>query len=190
MVDAFATEGSADLVRQLTFPFPVHVIAGMLGLPEEDLPSFHRWAVELISIAIDPGRGLAASAKLRDYFAGVLDERRAAPRHDVISVLAEAEHDGERLDDEEIFAFLRLLLPAGAETTYRSSSNLLFALLTHPEQLEALREDRSLMPQAIEEGLRWEPPLIGIGRRATRDVEIEGVTIPAGASGEPGIGEP
>ena len=70
--------------------------------------------------------------------------------------------------DEEIFAFLRLLLPAGAETTYRSSSNLLFGLLTNPDQLDAVRNDRSLMPQAIEEGLRWEPPLPGIMRTATR----------------------
>ena len=100
----------------------------------------------------------------------------------MISVLAQAEHEGERLDDEEIFAFLRLLLPAGAETTYRSSSNLLWALLHHPEQLEAVRDDRSLLPQAIEEGLRWEPPLTGIGRRTTREVEVEGVLLPPDAA--------
>ena len=86
-----------------------------------------------------------------------------------MSMLAAAELDGQRLTDEEIFAFLRLLLPAGAETTYRSSSNLLFGLLTNPDQLDALRDDRALMPQAIEEGLRWEPPLSTIVRTATRD---------------------
>ena len=88
---------------------------------------------------------------------------------------AQAELEGARLTDEEICSFLRLLLPAGAETTYRSSSNLLWGLLSQPEQLDALRRDRNLMAQAIEEGLRWEPPLLGILRTATRDTEVEGV---------------
>ena len=124
---------------------------------------------------------MAASQQLREYFAGILAERRRQPAQDVISVLAQAELDGVRLTDEEIFAFLRLLLPAGAETTYRSSSNLLLGLLTHPDQLEALRRDRSLLPQAIEEALRWEPPLTGIMRLVTRDVELGGVKLPAGS---------
>jgi cytochrome P450 len=180
-IDAFVNDGRADLVRQLTFPFPAHVIAALLGLPDDDLPVFHRWAVELISVGFDYERGMRASHALRDYFADRLAERRAAPRRDVISVLAEAEHDGQRLTDDEIFAFLRLLLPAGVETTYRSSSNLLFGLLSNPEQLAALRDDRSLLPRAVEEGLRWEPPLTGILRTAKTDVEIEGVAIPAGS---------
>lgn len=180
-VAAFADRGRADLVRQLLFPFPVAVIAGMIGLPEADLPQFHRKAVELITIAAGVERGLAASAWLYDYFQAVIAERRAAPRHDLISVLVQAELDGQHLTDDEIIAFLRLLLPAGAETTYRSSSNLVFGLLTHPDQLAAVRDDRSLIPQAIEEGLRWEPPLTSIGRTATRDVEIGGVMIPAGS---------
>jgi cytochrome P450 len=180
-IDGFVARGRADLVRELTLPFPLQVIAGMLGLPEADLPRFHRLAVELISIAVDVGRGIAASAQLRDYFAEVLAARRGRPGDDLVSVLAEAQLDGHRLTDEEIFAFLRLLLPAGAETTYRSSSNLFFGLLTHPEQLAALRDDRSLMRRAIEEGLRWEAPLTGIARTATRDVVLDGVPIPKGA---------
>ena len=181
LIDDFNAEGNADLVRQLFWPFPVHVIAGMLGLPAEELPEFHRKAVELISIGVNIERGLEASQWLYDFFAGVIAERRQTPRGDVISVLAEAELDAQRLTDEEIIAFLRLLLPAGAETTYRSSSNLMFGLLTRPEQLASLRDDRSLMAAAIEEGLRWEPPLTGIGRTATRDVDLEGVHIPAGS---------
>jgi len=125
LIDEFAGEGHAELVRQLFWPFPVHVIAGMLGLPAEELPQFHRKAVELISIGFDIERGLEASQWLYDFFAGVIAERRQRPRGDVISVLAEAELEGQRLTDEEIIAFLRLLLPAGAETTYRSSSNLM-----------------------------------------------------------------
>jgi cytochrome P450 len=181
LIDDFVDRGNADLVRELLWPFPVYVIAGMLGLPAADLPQFHRKAVELISIASAIERGLEASQWLYDYFAAIIADRRANPRGDVISVLAEAELDGQRLTDDEIIAFLRLLLPAGAETTYRSSSNLMFGLLGNPDQLDALRNDRNLIPQAIEEGLRWEPPLTGIGRTATRDIEIEGVGIPAGS---------
>ena len=180
-IDAFVDRGEADLVRELTLPFPVNVIASMLGLPRADLPQFHRLAIELISVSFDWDRGMRASQQLRDYFAGVLAARRAEPANDLMSILAAAELDGQRLTDEEIFAFLRLLLPAGAETTYRSSSNLLFGLLTNPEQLDALRADRSLMPQAIEEGLRWEPPLTTIVRTATSDTVVDGVDIPAGA---------
>jgi len=98
----------------------------------------------------------------------------------VISVLAQAELDGERLDDAAICSFLRLLLPAGAETTYRSSSNLLVGLLTNPDQLDALRADRSLMNQAIEEGLRWEPPLLTILRTAAKTVDVCGTQLNPG----------
>ena len=180
-IDAFAARGQADLVRELTFPFPVVVIARMLGLPREDLPMFHRQAVEMIGAAFDPDRASVASRALHDYFLPIISERRAQSSDDVISVLVRAELEGTRLSDDEIIAFLRLLLPAGAETTYRSSSNLLYGLLSNPDQLDALRADRDLMPRAIEEGLRWEPPLVGIMRTATRDVEIEGVHIPAGS---------
>lgn len=181
LIDRFADRGRADLVRELTFPFTVHVIAGMLGLPEEDLPQFHRWTVQLISVGFDFQRAIEASRKLYDYFVPILEARRREPREDLISVLTQAELDGERLTDDEIAAFLRLLLPAGAETTYRSSSNLLFGLLTHEGQLDALRDDRSLMDRAIEEGVRWEPPLTGIMRTATRETEVEGVRIGKGA---------
>ncbi len=188
LIDRFVADGRADLVRQLTFEFPVRVIARLLGLPDEDFPRFHRWGIELIGLAADIDRGLAASESLRGYFAGIVADRRAHPADDVISDLVAAEVDGERLTDEAIYAFLRLLLPAGAETTYRSSGNLLFLLLTHPGQLEAVRADRSLIPQAIEEGLRREPPLLNINRTTTSQVELSGVAIPAGSSITPHIG--
>jgi len=188
LIDRFIDRGEADLVRELTFEFPVRVIARLLGLPEEDFPRFQRWSIELIGLGADIDRGLAASESLKAYFAGVVADRRRQPRDDVISDLVTAEIAGEKLDDEAIFAFLRLLLPAGAETTYRSSGNLLYLLLTHPDQLEAVTKDRSLLPQAIEEGLRFEPPLLTINRTATRDVEVAGVTIPAGGSVTPCLG--
>jgi len=182
MVDEFIEDGRADLVRQLLFPFPVAVIAELLGLPAEDLPEFHRLAVQLIGVTVDWDRSVAASTQLREYFSHIVAARRMHPADDMISVLATAEQDGQHLTDEEIYAFLRLLLPAGAETTYRSSSNLLFGLLSHRPQFEALLADRDLMPQAIEEGIRWEPPLLIIARGATRDTEVCGVAVPAGSS--------
>lgn len=180
LIDEFVDDGRAELVRSLTLPFPVTVIAGMLGLPREDLAQFHRWAIELIGVSIDWERGIAASKKLYDYFQDIIDARRVDPADDVISVLAHAELDGQRLTDDEIIAFLRLLLPAGAETTYRSSSNLLVGLLRHPDQLDAVRADRSLIPRAIEEGLRWEPPLLTIQRTVARDTEVDGVPVSEG----------
>jgi len=187
-IDRFVSRGRADLVRELTFLFPVYVIAGMLGLPSADLPRFHRWAVGLISVAFDFQNGLAASQKLGEYLTVIIEERRRHPKDDIISVLTQVELEGIRLDNEHVLGFLRLLLPAGAETTYRSSSNLLFGLLTHPDQLEAVRRDRSLIPRAMEEGLRWETPLTGIGRLCTEDTEVCGVRIPKGAMVQVSLG--
>ena len=124
---------------------------------------------------------MAASSALRDYFAEVMTERRASPGDDLISDLVRADIDGVRLSDEEIYSFLRLLLPAGVETTYRASGSLLFALLNDRAQLQALYEDRSLFPQAFEEAVRWEPPVTVILRRARRDTELAGVKIDEGA---------
>ena len=182
MIDGFVDDGSVDLVRELMFPFPVRVIAELLGLPHQDLPEFHRLAVELIGVSVNWDRALVASASLKEYLAEIVAERRARPADDMISLLIEAERDGQRLTDEDIFAFLRLLLPAGAETTYRSSSNLLFGLLSNTDQLDAVRNDRSLLPQAIEEGIRWEPPLLIVVRTAVRDVDVCGVRIPEGSA--------
>jgi cytochrome P450 len=142
----------------------------------------------LLSWLMNPERGLAASAALCEYFEPILEARRAEPKDDLISALGAAEIDGEKLDNEEIFSFLRLLLPAGVETTYRSLGSLLLGLLSDPEQLEAIRADRSLIPQAIEEGVRWEPPLLTITRVTTRDTELGGVKIPAGCTVMPMLG--
>ncbi|HBZ70802.1 MAG TPA: cytochrome P450 [Deltaproteobacteria bacterium] len=188
LIDRFADRGRADLVREFTFPYPTQIIAGLLGLPREDYPQFQRWSISLLSITVNRERALAASKALREYFVPILAARREQPCDDLISGLAHAEIDGEKLADEEIFSFLRLLLPAGVETTYRSTGNLLFGLLSNPDQLDAVRSDRSLIPQAIEEAVRWEPPLLVITRVATRDTELAGVTIPAGSTVMPMLG--
>jgi cytochrome P450 len=181
LIDGFARQGSADLVQELTFNFPVQVIAHILGLPRSDFPMFQRWAIGITSVASNWERGMEASTALRDYFADVLVERRKKPADDLISELLVAEVDGRTLGDEEIYSFLRLLLPAGVETTYRASGSLLYGLLTNPAQLQAVIEDRSLIPDAFEEAIRWEPPVTVILRRATRDTELAGVPVQEGA---------
>ncbi|WP_099224784.1 cytochrome P450 [Mycobacterium persicum] len=188
LIDRFAGRGHADLVKEFTFPYPTQIIAGLLGLPREDYPQFQRWSISLLSFTVNPERGRAASQALQEYFAPILAARRREPRDDLISGLARAEIDGEKLSDEEIFSFLRLLLPAGVETTYRSLGNMLYGLLCNPDQLDAVRAERALLPQAIEEAVRWEPPLLTITRIATRDTELGAVPIPAGSSVMPMLG--
>jgi cytochrome P450 len=181
LVDEFKNDGEADLVKAVTFEFPTRVTAALLGLPQEDLNLFRRLSLELISITEDIEAGLNASVELGTYFQQQVDQRRGKITNDIIGDLVAAEIDGEKLTDEAIISFLRLLLPAGLETTYRSSSNLLALLLTHPDQLEAVARDRDLIPAAIEEGIRYETPLVLVARNTTRDVEMHGVTIPKGA---------
>ncbi|ORW18017.1 cytochrome [Mycolicibacter nonchromogenicus] len=188
LIDRFADRGHADLVKEFNFEYPTRIIARILGLPEQDYEQFQRWSISLLSFTINPERGRAASLALRDYFTPILAARRSEPRNDLISRLADAEIDDQKLSDEEIFSFLRLLLPAGIETTYRSLGNLLLALLTHTDQLDAVRADRSLLPQAIEEGVRWDAPLLTITRVAVRDTELGGVHIPAGSAVMPMLG--
>lgn len=181
LVDEFISAGSADLVRDYTFEFPTRVISKLLGLPEEDLPWFRQRAVELISYTVKYKRAFEASAALKDYFLTQIELRRSKPTDDIIGDLVTAEIDGEKLTDEAIYSFLRLLLPAGLETTYRSSGNLLYLLLTHPEQFTAVQNDHELIGQAIEEGLRYETPLTTVQRSANQDTVLEGVELPAGA---------
>jgi len=181
LIDSFYDRGRADLVREVTFNFPAQVIARILGLPRADYAMFQRWTVELTSVAANWDRGVAASEALRDYFASVMEERRNEHGDDLISELVRVEVDGTKLTDEEIYSFLRLLLPAGVETTYRATGSLLFALLNDRVQFDALSNDRSLFPQAFEEGLRWEPPVSVILRRATKDTVLAGVPVAEGA---------
>jgi cytochrome P450 len=180
LVDAFERDGSADLVSQFTFTFPLRVMAHVMGLPIEDFEQFHHWAIDLLSIADDPQRGFDAAQKIVDYLRPVLAERRREPREDLVSTLVHAEVEGERLSEEEVLSFLRLLLPAGAETTYRLTGSLLFALLSHPDVLAEVRADRAALDLAIEETLRWEAAVQYVSRETTCEVEVAGSTIGAG----------
>jgi cytochrome P450 len=184
---ALAPLGRADLAADFAFHYPISVMAAAAGLPVEHVDSFYAQAARLTNVAIDESERMEASHELAAMAREVISDRRAAPRDDLISVLLAAElrqPDGtvERLTDDEIVAMVRLLVPAGAQTTYRTLTNLLFALLSDPEQWAMVVADPSLIPRAIEEGLRWEAPLMSFGRIATRDTEIAGHPIAAGST--------
>jgi cytochrome P450 len=182
LLDAIAPAGRADLVHAVTSKYPVQVICGIVGVPLDDHEQFHRWAEQINTGPLDPPVGMAASQAMRDYLAPIVEARRQEPRDDLISDLVTAEIDGHQLTEEKIYGFLRLLLPAGAETTFRVMGNALVALLTHPDDLERVKADRDLLAAVIEETLRWETSVTQVSRVATQDVEVTGCPIPAGAS--------
>jgi len=182
LIDGFAERGRADLVAEFSFVYPLKVFARILGLPEQDWAEVHRWAIDLIGIARDPARGLAASRTLAGYLQPLLEARRAEPTADLISRLAHAEVAGSRLSDEEVVSFLRLLVVAGAETTYHLIGSALYALLTHPEQLAEVAADASLVPAVLAEALRWESPVQIVTRETARPVTLSGVEVPEGES--------
>ncbi len=181
VIDGFASLGRADLVRDLAWKFPVRVFARLLGVPESAHGSWGRWAIDLERLSVDWDRGVAAANEVREFFTPVVEQRRREPTGDLISDLASAELDGERLPDGNIHAFIRLLIPAGQSTTYRLIGTLMLALLANPDQLDAVRADRSLVQRAVEEALRWEAPVQFAAREANEDTEIAGVAIPKGS---------
>jgi cytochrome P450 len=181
LIDQLAAAGEAELVTQFTSTIPIRVIAYVIGIPMADYRTFHHWGLDIIGFVDDPPRGYAAAESLVEFLRPLLAQRRAEPTGDLMSRLAHAEVDGERLSDEEIFSFLRLLLPAGAETTFRLISNLLYALLDDPVALEEVRADRRKVDWAIEETLRWEAPVQYASRETTRPTILSGVELPAGA---------
>jgi cytochrome P450 len=190
-IDALRPQGSADLVRELLLAYPATVMGKAIGLPEVDLPRFLRLTVEMTNIAFEPERALAASTALGAYLQEQIDDRRAHPRGEdlltglITVTLAPEDKDSgaaEQLTDEEIISFIRLLLIAGAETTARSSATMLLLLLRHPDQFADVRADRGLIPAAVEETLRLEPPLNMSTRTSTRPSVVGGVEIPEDAA--------
>lgn len=181
LIDRFAGDGHAELVAQFTKTFPLRVIAHIIGIPIDDYDAFQSWALAIIGFADDATRGYAAAQALVEYLRPIVESRKTEPRDDLMSKLVHAEVDGHRLADEEIYSFLRLLVPAGAETTYRLIGTTLFALLTHPDALEEVRASRSELEWAIEESLRWEAPVCFAARETTAATTMAGTEIPQGA---------
>jgi cytochrome P450 len=182
--EMLAKGGSADLVSELTIPLPVTVIAELLGVDPARHGDFKRWSDAFVSQIgragnLDPM--LASMREFNEYFAAEIERRRAEPSDDLISRLVHAETAEGRLSPLELLAFTRLLLVAGNETTTNLIGNAVIALLESPEQLERLRAEPELIPNAVEEALRFDSPVQGLPRQAVKDVELGGETIPAGA---------
>jgi cytochrome P450 len=181
-IDQFASRGRADLVADLTYAYPVKIIAAILGVPVADYDKFQKWADGINKGPTDWSASVPASQAMAEYLLPVIEDRRASPRDDLISDLVSAEVDGQRLDDDELLSFLRLLLPAGAETTFRMFGNCLYFLLTVPGAYEEVLADRSLVHHVIEETLRVESSVTMVNREPVHDVELAGTPIPAGSS--------
>jgi cytochrome P450 len=181
LVDAFVERGEGDLVRDYTMRYAFTVITRLLDFPPTDFDQLKHWGDKLIDFPWDPEGAKEASREFTAYLKPLVDERRERPGPDMLSALATAEVEGERLSDEEIFSFVRLLFPAGADTTYRGLGSLLFAVLTHREVFDAVRADPSVVPQVVHEALRWEPPTAMLPRFAPKDVVWAGTGIPAGS---------
>jgi cytochrome P450 len=182
LIDPIASLGKADLVESITSRYPVEVICGIVGVPLEDSRQFAQWAEDINTGPLAPERGHRASQAMVDYLRPLVDARREKPTGDFLSDLVHAEVDGEQLSDSKIYGFLRLLLPAGGETTFRVMGNALYALLTHPDALEAVFADRDFLPAVIEETLRWETSVTMVSRVATRDTDVAGCPIAAGSA--------
>jgi cytochrome P450 len=179
-LDAFADRGHGDLVTEFTMPFPYEVIASITGVPARHEARMAELTTDMLDMGIDPFRAMAAYQAMNEPLLAVIEEHRERRSEDMTTALLEAEVDGTGLTDEEVASFLRVLITAGLDTTYRASGGLLFELLTHPEQLEELRAHRELVDGAVEEAFRVVGPGGMVPRVATRDTEVAGVPVPAG----------
>jgi cytochrome P450 len=178
----------ADLVSALSGPLPTTVIAEMLGVEEDRLADFKRWSDDVVLGTSRPtdeavrARVRASGAALRAYFEKLIERRRTDPGEDVLTALVRAEEEHDTLTASEILGLAVLLLLAGNETTTNLIGNAVCNLLRHPAELAKVQADRTLVPSLIEEVLRYEGPVQLIPRLTAREVELEGGTIPVGAT--------
>lgn len=179
---ASADGATVDVTRLLAVPLPIQLIAALLGLPEGDEERLFRWSEAAIPGATDwpEDERMALLGEMTVELLDLAAQRRAEPRDDVVSMLAAYEEDGESLTDAELGMFLVQLLVAGNETTRNSISGALVALAEHPDQLGRLAADRSLLPAAVEEVLRWTTPVTSFLRTATTDTVVGGAQVSAG----------
>ncbi|MFJ9823967.1 cytochrome P450 [Streptomyces sp. NPDC101160] len=184
LLDAMAPAGRADLVDSFAFPLPITVICELLGVPAADRDTFRTWSNALVAPTEDPSEQEAAAVGFYGYLDELIEDKRAAgPQDDLLSALiATRAEDGDRLSLPELRALAYLLLIAGHETTVNLIANTVRALLTHPEQLAALRADFGLIDAAVEEGLRYDGPVENATLRFAKEpITLGGAEIPAGA---------
>ncbi|HEY3247712.1 MAG TPA: cytochrome P450 [bacterium] len=186
LLDDVERAGTMDVVRVLAYPLPVIVIAELLGIPVDDRELFKKWS-DALAATLEPfvpkdlqSEVLLANEALRAYLSRIFAQRRREPRDDLISALMQAEEAGDRLTEEEAFSAVRLLLVAGHETTTNLIGNGLLALLRYQDQWRLLREDRTLIPAAVEELLRFDSPVQLTVRIATEPLDLDGKHIRPG----------
>jgi cytochrome P450 len=182
ILDGIEPDSVHEFAEEIAAPLPTRMIAELIGAPPDDWEQFRVWSDAATGNA-DPEielDSLVAMGQLFEYFQKLIAARRAEPRDDLLSVLAEAEIDGHRLDDEDLLNFAFLLLVAGNETTRNLIALGTLALIAHPDQCRLLVDDPALIPGAVEEMLRWNSPVVHMARTATTDVEIRGQLIRAG----------
>jgi pulcherriminic acid synthase len=189
LIAKFAQAGEVDLVDQFSLRFPINVIVDMLGLDKSDHDRFNSWYHSIMAFLSNlsgdekvTADGLKTKDELQQYMLPIIAERRYNPKDDLLSTLCTAQIDGEMMSDEEIKAFVSLLLVAGGETTDKAMANMFLNLIDNPEQMKAVREDRSLLSNAFAETLRHSPPVQMIMRQSAVEVEFHGVKIPAGST--------
>ena len=182
LVDEIEAGRAVDFVETVAVPFPLYIISALLGIPDEDWQRFFEWSEAVIPGATDwpEEKRMALQADMHETLLATTVARRADPRDDLISVLAQVEIEGRRLSDAELAMFLVQLLVAGNETTRNLVSGGLVALAERPEAWERLRRDRTLVPTAVEEMLRWTTPVVSFMRTATRHAELGGQAIREG----------
>ncbi|MEV5198838.1 cytochrome P450 [Streptomyces sp. NPDC053720] len=185
LLDEMETAGPpADLVDLFALPLPVAVICRMLGVPTEDRPRFRVWSDDALSTSSLTAEEFDASRdELRAYMAGLIDQHRRAPQDDLMTALIEARDGGDRLSELELVDLCVGILVAGHETTASQIPNFVLTLLDHPDQLARLRAEPELVPNAVEELLRFVPLGSGAGqpRYATEDIEVGGTLVRAGS---------
>ena len=187
LLDAVADRSECDLMPSFAVPLPTLVIARMIGVPSDDLPRFKVWSdrfarvLEPIISEREQQQIFRTEREFADYFAEIIDERRKEPRDDLVTRLVQAEDEGDRLTSDETKVMLRLLLVAGNETTTNLIGNGMLALLRHPDQLAALREQPGRIPAAVEELLRYDSPVQVDARTVAQDMEIGGRPVKAGS---------
>ncbi len=176
VLDRIVSQGKADIEHDFALIFPFTFISELLRLPEQDRATFQKLAFSQTTVRFDPHHGREGGAKLRQYLIQLVDQRRRRPlgEDDFITTLIDAVVDGEALPEEILISFLRQLMNAGGDTSYHGFSSVVAALLRHPEQFEALKADRSLLQPAIDEGLRWEPPIMILDRTPVEEMEFGG----------------
>jgi cytochrome P450 len=183
LIDQFVDRGRADLATELAEPLPVRVISDMLGISRADQRSVSQWCHVMFERKSDgtaTEQAYEAGYAIREYFEAMTEDRRAEPRPDLMTRIARAAVDGVPLTDDEILGMTLLIYAAGNETTSMLIGNALWLLDEHPDERERLRADPAAIPAALEEILRFEAPVSQQARMTTRDVEIQGVTIPKG----------